>query len=79
MKRSKIEQLFTNLNFERDVRFPPDERRCGQFQAGWEDPTTRGKKYSEIVLMILGGALKKIDISVDRLIATVMNNAPSPL
>jgi hypothetical protein len=41
-----IEQLFARLEYERDVRHPPDERRRGQFRAGWEDATERGDVYA---------------------------------
>lgn len=50
MKPWKIERLFTELKFDRGVRFPPDEMRRAQFRAGWEDAKTRGKKYAATVL-----------------------------
>lgn len=37
MKPFVVERLFTELNFKRDVRRPPDDARCVQFRAGWED------------------------------------------
>jgi hypothetical protein len=49
-KLSVIERLFPELKFDRDARFPPDEMRRGQFRAGWQDATTRGKQYGEEVL-----------------------------
>jgi hypothetical protein len=50
MKPAEIERLFSELKFSRDVRFPPDEMRRGQFRAGWEDATVRGKEYGAGVL-----------------------------
>ena len=46
----EIKQLFSQLQYQRDVRKPPDERRRGQFRAGWEDTTIRGKIYDEKIL-----------------------------
>ena len=53
MTTSEVEQLFGQLRFERDDRAPPDERRRGQFKAGWEDATVRGKEYAENTLQWL--------------------------
>ena len=53
MTTSEVEQLFGQLRFERDDRDPPDERRRGQFKAGWEDATVRGKVYAENTLQWL--------------------------
>jgi len=50
MNPSKIEQLFTDLEFDRDDRFPPDRLRRAQFRAGWEEATTRTGKYSAAIL-----------------------------
>jgi len=49
----EIRQLFSQLQYERDVRKQPDERRRGQFRAGWEDRTIRGKIYDEGTLLRL--------------------------
>ena len=53
MTTSEVAQLFGRLRFERDDRDPPDERRRGQFKAGWEDATVRGKVYAENTLQWL--------------------------
>jgi hypothetical protein len=53
MTTSEVEQLFEQLRFEKDDRNPPDERRRGQFKAGWEDATVRGKVYAENTLQWL--------------------------
>ena len=53
MTTSEVEQLFEQLRFEKDDRNPPDERRLGQFKAGWEDATLRGKVYAENTLQWL--------------------------
>ena len=53
MTTSEVAQLFGRLRFERDDRDPPDERRRGQFKAGWEDATVRGKEYAENTLQWL--------------------------
>src|SRR4029077_218714 len=53
MTTSEAEQLFEQLRFEKDDRNPPDERRQGQFKAGWEDATVRGKGYAENTLQYL--------------------------
>jgi 5-methylcytosine-specific restriction protein A len=53
MTTSEVEQLFGRLRFERDDRDPPDERRRGQFKAGWEDATVRGEVYAENTLQWL--------------------------
>ena len=42
---SEIEQFLVQLEYDRDDRKPPDNRRRGQFQAGWEDWTVRGREY----------------------------------
>jgi 5-methylcytosine-specific restriction protein A len=53
MTISEVAQLFGRLRFGRDDRDPPDERRRGQFKAGWEDATVRGKVYAENTLQWL--------------------------
>jgi exonuclease III len=53
MTTSEVAQLFEQLRFERDDRNPPDERRRGQFKAGWEDATVRGEVYAENTLQWL--------------------------
>ncbi|HVO26221.1 MAG TPA: endonuclease/exonuclease/phosphatase family protein [Candidatus Margulisiibacteriota bacterium] len=53
MTTNEVAQLFGRLHFERDDRDPPDERRRGQFQAGWEDATVRGEIYAESTLQHL--------------------------
>jgi 5-methylcytosine-specific restriction protein A len=53
MTTSEVEQLFEQLRFEKDDRNPPDERRQGQFKAGWEDATVRGAVYAEKTLQWL--------------------------
>jgi 5-methylcytosine-specific restriction protein A len=53
MTTSEVEQLFKQLPFEKDDRNPPDERRRGQFKAGWEDATVRGEVYAEATLQWL--------------------------
>lgn len=47
MTPEKIQEAFVQLVYQRDKRRPPDERRRGQFRAGWEDATKRGEVYSE--------------------------------
>lgn len=49
----EIKQLLCQLQYRRDVRKPPDERRRGQFRVGWEDTTIRGKTYDEEILQRL--------------------------
>ena len=46
MEAAEVERLFAELKFKCDIRRPPDERRCGQFQAGWQDATRRTKAYA---------------------------------
>lgn len=53
MTSLEIEQLFSQLQYQRDIRKPPDERRRGQFRAGWEDTTVRGETYDEETLQRL--------------------------
>ena len=53
MTTSEVVQLFEQLRFQEDDRNPPDERRQGQFKAGWEDATVRGKVYAENTLQWL--------------------------
>jgi hypothetical protein len=53
MTTNEVTQLFGRLDFERDGRDPPDERRRGQFHAGWEDATVRSKVYAENTLQCL--------------------------
>lgn len=43
---SEIGELFTRLEYERDVRRPPDGRRRGRFRAGWKDATEREEVYA---------------------------------
>ncbi len=45
MSPESIEQAFARLQFGRDIRRPPDERRRGRFRTGWEDATMRGESY----------------------------------
>ena len=46
MTPQDIREAFGLLEYRRDKRRPPDERRRGQFRAGWEGATTRGRVYS---------------------------------
>lgn len=46
----EIEQLLSQLQYQRDVRKPPDGRRHGQFRTGWEDATVRSEIYAEETL-----------------------------
>lgn len=46
MTTGSIQEAFALLQYQRDERRPPDERRRGQFCAGWEDATRRGEVYS---------------------------------
>ena len=46
MKADEVEELFTRLEYERDVRWPPDGRRRGRFRVGWGDATERGEVYA---------------------------------
>lgn len=43
---SDCEQLIAQLNYEKDDRQYPDNRRRGQFKAGWQDATIRQQRYS---------------------------------
>jgi 5-methylcytosine-specific restriction endonuclease McrA len=45
MNLPEIEELFARLEYHRDVRRPPDERRRGRFRAGWEDAAERLRVY----------------------------------
>lgn len=45
-----VKEMFARLEYQRDGRSPPDERRRGQFRAGWDDVTARGKRYGESTL-----------------------------
>lgn len=42
----QFERVCRNITVIADVRKPPNERRRGQFKAGWEDATTRYKCYT---------------------------------
>ncbi len=42
-----IQEAFARLEYHRDKRRPPDERRRGQFRVGWEDATKRGEVYAD--------------------------------
>jgi hypothetical protein len=50
MTPDSIQEVFARLNYQRDKRRPPDERRRGQFRAGWEDATKRGEVYADETL-----------------------------
>ncbi len=50
MTPGSIPEAFTLFRYHRDDRHPPDERRRGQFRAGWEDATKRGQFYSNDTL-----------------------------
>ncbi len=50
MTSAEIEQLFARLEYARDMRRPPDQRRRGQFCVGWEDATERGEAYANETL-----------------------------
>lgn len=50
MKAGEVEELFTRLEYERDVRRPPDGRRRGRFRVGWRDAAERGEVYAEDTL-----------------------------
>jgi hypothetical protein len=50
MTPDDIQRVIATLQYERDERRRPDERRRGQFFAGWLDATTRGKLYSSQTL-----------------------------
>lgn len=50
MKSEEVIQLFNQLRYEQDVRNPPDNRRHGQFKAGWQDATIRGEGYVDTTL-----------------------------
>ena len=41
MTSAEVGQVFARLEYRRDVRRPPDERRRGQFRVGWADATVR--------------------------------------
>ncbi len=45
-----IEQALASLHYDDDARRAPDERRRGQFRAGWEDVIERGEVYAEATL-----------------------------
>lgn len=44
------ELILSELNYEKDIRRPPDNLRKGQFKAGWNDAILQGKDYSEETL-----------------------------
>jgi hypothetical protein len=50
MTLSKVLHLLGELRFEGDDRAPPDNRRRGQFRAGWEDFTVRRRQYYDRTL-----------------------------
>ena len=39
--------LLSEMGYEKDIREMPDNRRKGQFKAGWEDFTIRGNTHNE--------------------------------
>jgi 5-methylcytosine-specific restriction protein A len=45
MTFAEVARIFEQLPAVRDDRYPPDGLRRGQFRAGWEDVTVRGKEY----------------------------------
>jgi 5-methylcytosine-specific restriction protein A len=45
--------ILAGFSYETDDRKPPDNRRRGQFRAGWEDATIREKVYTEKILIRL--------------------------
>jgi hypothetical protein len=45
MTPEDVKQAFVGLQYKRDGRNPPDERRRGNFRTGWEDATKRSKDY----------------------------------
>lgn len=50
MKPAEVERLFSELEFTRDARRPPDEARRRQFRVGWEDATIRPASYGHTTL-----------------------------
>ncbi len=50
MSPDSIEQTFARMDYDGDDRREPDERRRGQFRAGWEDRTKRRKDYAKSTL-----------------------------
>lgn len=47
MTPDSLQEAFARLEYQRDKRRPPDERRRGQFRAGWDDATKRGEVYAD--------------------------------
>lgn len=47
MTPDSIREAFARLEYRRDKRCPPDERRRGQFRAGWADAAKRGVVYAD--------------------------------
>lgn len=47
MTPDSIQEAFARLEYQRDKRRPPNERRRGQFSAGWKDVTNRGEVYTD--------------------------------
>jgi len=50
MSPDKIEKTFAGMRYDADDRRALDERRRGQFRAGWEDVTKRGEVYDKATL-----------------------------
>lgn len=50
MTPDRIQDVLGRLRYQRDERRPPDERRRGQFRAGWDDASKRGEVYAESTL-----------------------------
>src|SRR5213593_2051953 len=53
MTAAEVERFLAELQYDRDDRDPPDNRRRGQFQAGWEDWSVRDQEYTDQTLRIL--------------------------
>ena len=47
MTASEIRKVFSGLSYERDDRKPPDNRRRGQFRAGWKRDEVREETLNE--------------------------------
>jgi len=50
MTPGEIQAAFAGLEYQQDQRRPPDERRRGQFRAGWRDAASLGRDYAKNVL-----------------------------
>lgn len=53
MTPENIQKVFSLLQYDQDNRNFPEERRRGQFRAGWQDATHRNKKYAKGTLQRL--------------------------